>query len=71
METIRTVIIDDEPDSVQLMRLNIEKNFPQLEIVGTFNSPIKASEQIAALQPDLLFLDIEMPVITVSICWRK
>ena len=27
METIRTVIIDDEPDSVQLMRLNIEKTF--------------------------------------------
>jgi two-component system, LytTR family, response regulator len=63
MEAIRTVIIDDEPDSVRLMRLNIESHFPQLEIVGTFNSPIKASEEIAALQPDLLFLDIEMPVI--------
>ncbi len=63
MNTIRTVIIDDEPDSVQLMRLNIENHFPQLEIVGTFNSSVKASEQIAALQPDLLFLDIEMPLI--------
>jgi two-component system LytT family response regulator len=63
METIRTVIIDDEPDSVQLMRLTIEKHFPQLEIAGTFNSSVKASEQIVALQPDLLFLDIEMPVI--------
>src|SRR5689334_4256463 len=63
MERIRTVIIDDEPDSVQLIRLNIEKHFPQLDIVGTFNSSVKAAEQIIALQPDLLFLDIEMPVI--------
>lgn len=60
---IRTVIIDDEPDSVQLMRLNIKNHFPQLEIVGTFNSSSKALQQIAALQADLLFLDIEMPVI--------
>lgn len=61
--TIRTIIIDDEPDSVQLMRLNIEKNFPQLEIVGSFNSSTKALQEIASLQPDLVFLDIEMPVL--------
>ncbi len=60
---IRTMIIDDEPDSVQLIRLNIEKHFPQLEIVGTFSSSTKALQQIVSLQPDLLFLDIEMPVI--------
>lgn len=60
---IRTIIIDDEPDSVQLMRLNIEKHFPQLEIVGTFNSSTKALQEITSLQPDLVFLDIEMPVI--------
>ena len=63
MDTIRTVIIDDEPDSVQLMRLNIEKHFPQLEIVDTFSSSAKALQQIVSLQPDLLFLDIEMPLI--------
>lgn len=60
---IRTIIIDDEPDSVQLMRLNIEKHFPQLEIVGSFNSSTKALQEITSLQPDLVFLDIEMPVI--------
>lgn len=60
---IRTIIIDDEPDSVQLMRLTIEKHFPQLKIVGAFTSSTKALQEIAALQPDLLFLDIEMPVL--------
>src|SRR5690242_18401742 len=60
---IRTILIDDEPDSVQLMRLNIERNFPQLEIVATFTSSTKALREIGALQPDLVFMDIEMPVI--------
>ena len=60
---IRTIIIDDEPDSVQLMRLTIEKHFPQLEIVGAFTNNTKALQEIATLQPDLLFLDIEMPVL--------
>ncbi|MET0464645.1 MAG: LytTR family DNA-binding domain-containing protein [Chitinophagaceae bacterium] len=61
--TIRTIILDDEPDSVRLTRLNIEQHFPQLNIVGTFTSPQKALQEIPSLQPDLLFLDIEMPVI--------
>ncbi len=61
--TIRTIILDDEPDSVRLMRLNIEQHFPQLEIVGIFTSPQKALQEIPSLQPDLLLLDIEMPVI--------
>ncbi|MCG2615199.1 LytTR family DNA-binding domain-containing protein [Terrimonas sp. NA20] len=61
--TIRTIILDDEPDSVRLTRLNIEQHFPQLNIVGAFTSPQKALQEIPSLQPDLLFLDIEMPVI--------
>lgn len=61
--TIRTIIIDDEPDSVQLMRLNIEHHLPQVEIAGSFNSSMQALQQIASLEPDLLFLDIEMPVL--------
>ncbi|RYY60185.1 MAG: response regulator transcription factor [Chitinophagaceae bacterium] len=60
---IRTVIIDDEPDSVKLMRLNIERHFPQLEIVGAFTSSSKALQEVGSLQPDLVFLDIEMPVL--------
>lgn len=61
--TIRTILLDDEPDSVRLMRLNIEQHFPQLEIVGVFTSSQKALQEIPSLQPDLLLLDIEMPVI--------
>jgi len=63
MNTLRTVLIDDEPDSIKLMRINLERNFPEVSIVGTFTSSTQALEQLPALLPDLIFLDIEMPVI--------
>jgi two-component system LytT family response regulator len=49
----KTIIIDDEPDSIKL---------PNVEIVGSSTSSIKGLNEIERLQPDLVFLDIEMPV---------
>jgi two-component system, LytTR family, response regulator len=63
MKIIRTVIIDDEPDCVNLLKFELTQHCPFVEVVGTFNSSTKALEQIANLNPDLVFLDIEMPVI--------
>src|SRR4051794_17271985 len=60
---LRTVIIDDEPDSVRLSQLQLTQTCPQVEVIATFNSSVKALGKIEALKPDLLFLDIEMPVI--------
>ena len=51
-----------KPDSIQLLQLQLEKNCPQVEIAGTFTSSAKALQGIEKLNPDLLFLDIEMPV---------
>jgi two-component system, LytTR family, response regulator len=59
---LRTIIIDDEPDSVNLLKLQLTQNCPQVEIVGTYTSSVKALQDIEMLEPDLLFLDIEMPV---------
>lgn len=60
---LKTIIIDDEPDSACLLQLQLAQNCPQVEIVATYNSSIKASNELENLQFDLLFLDIEMPVI--------
>ncbi|MET7000104.1 LytR/AlgR family response regulator transcription factor [Chitinophaga defluvii] len=60
MNTIRTVLIDDETDSIESMKLMLQA-YDQVVVVGTFTSPVKALAEIAQLQPDLLFLDIEMP----------
>ncbi|HVX28761.1 MAG TPA: LytTR family DNA-binding domain-containing protein [Parafilimonas sp.] len=60
---LKTIIVDDEPDSVRLLQLQLEQNCPQTEVVATFTSSVKALKEIENLHPDLLFLDIEMPVI--------
>jgi two-component system LytT family response regulator len=60
---LRTIIIDDEPDSVRLLQLQLTETCPHVDVIATYNSSVKALEKIEGLQPDLLFLDIEMPVI--------
>lgn len=60
---LRTIIIDDEPDSVKLLQLQLAQTCLQVEVIAAYNSSVKAANEIESLQPDLLFLDIEMPVI--------
>lgn len=60
---LRTVILDDEPDSVRLLQLQIAENCPQAEVIAVYTSSVKALADIERLQPDLILLDIEMPVI--------
>ncbi len=62
MNTIRALLIDDEPDSIRLMQLMLKEHFPGIAIAGAFTSSARALEQWSILQPDLVFLDIEMPV---------
>ena len=59
---LKVIIIDDEPDSVKLLQLQLTEHCPQVKVVGSYTSTVKALDGIETLQPDLLFLDIEMPV---------
>ena len=58
---IRTVLVDDEPDAIEVLRTLLEKNFPTIEVISTFTRPEQALKAIPKLHPDLVFLDIEMP----------
>ena len=60
---IKCVIIDDERLAREYLRNYVNK-VPQLELLGEFNSPLKATELIKKAGVDLLFLDIQMPDIT-------
>ncbi|HEV7332154.1 MAG TPA: LytTR family DNA-binding domain-containing protein [Flavisolibacter sp.] len=62
MIPLRVVIVDDEPDAVQLLQMQLEQHCPQVTVVGTFTSSVAAVNGIRDLQPHLLFLDVEMPV---------
>ena len=57
---VRCLVVDDEP----LAREGLEQyaaDVPFLEVVGTAASALHALPLVQELQPDLLFLDIEMP----------
>ena len=64
LNTLRAIIIDDEPESLQAVTKQIELHCQQVEIVDTCDRGHKGIEAIALHQPDLIFLDIEMPGMT-------
>lgn len=60
MEKIRTIIVDDEEEAREGLRLLLE-NLDGYEIVDVARNGIEAIESIDRLKPHLLLLDIQMP----------
>ena len=58
---IRAVIVDDEALARDAIRLRL-KNEPDIEIVGEAADGGDAVELLRTLHPDLVFLDVQMPV---------
>jgi two-component system LytT family response regulator len=58
---MKTLIVDDEPIARRVLREELDL-FPEVQVVGEAEDGRQALEQIANLQPDLVFLDLQMPV---------
>ena len=58
---LRTIIVDDESDAVKFIESIIAEYCPNIEIVGTANSAREGVKLINEKEPDLVFLDVEMP----------
>jgi two-component system LytT family response regulator len=58
----KTFIIDDEQLARQRLK-RLLKPYDEIEIIGEAVNGADGLEQIQALRPDLIFLDIEMPVL--------
>jgi len=58
------LIADDEPHLATYLRDQLLRLWPELEIVAIARNGLEAAERIAALQPDIAFLDIQMPGLT-------
>lgn len=58
---LRTLLIDDEKHCIETLRYELEKNCPQVQIIGTASSGKEGIDLIHESKPDLIFLDIEMP----------
>lgn len=57
------IIIDDEPLALALIENHVSK-FSNLEIVATCQNAIEGFEALKTQQVDLIFLDIQMPLLT-------
>jgi two-component system LytT family response regulator len=58
---LKAVIIDDEKDSRQILSNYLKKYCPDVEVLGFGESVATGLEVIHKHQPDVVFLDIEMP----------
>lgn len=60
MRTIKTIIIDDERLAREELK-SMLKDFKEIEIISEAKNGKEGVEQINELNPDLIFLDVNMP----------
>ena len=58
---MKAVIVDDEMDGIRTLQKMLAMHCPQVQVTATFSNAVTAAKEINAVQPDLLFLDIQMP----------
>lgn len=58
------LIADDEPHLAQYLKAQLAQAWPELQIVKVAAHGLEAAQAIAELQPDIAFLDIQMPGLT-------
>ena len=54
------IIVDDEPLAVKLLESFVNKT-PDLKLLGSYTDSVEAINTVKESQPQLLFLDIQMP----------
>src|SRR5690606_26299555 len=60
MDRIRVLIVDDEPPARARVRRHLAAD-PEFEVVGEAGSGTEAVGAVARLEPDVVFLDVQMP----------
>jgi two-component system LytT family response regulator len=60
---LRVLLIDDEPECLRSLAIDLAAHCPNVEVVGECAGGKDAIKAIHALRPDVLFLDIDMPYI--------
>lgn len=61
MTKIRTILVDDEESARDVLENLLLRFCPEIELIAKCKNVLEAVEQIKIHQPDLVFLDIEMP----------
>ncbi len=63
MNQLQAIIVDDELLALKNLEVHL-RAIGGIEIVGSYQNPQLAYEAICQSKPDIVFLDIEMPVLT-------
>jgi two-component system LytT family response regulator len=63
-QVYKTILIDDEPAARRLMRNLLEEHASVIDVIAEAGNGREAVLKIEELQPDLIFLDIQMPDLT-------
>jgi two-component system, LytTR family, response regulator len=61
---IKALIIDDEPSAVKTLSLMLQHYVPQITELKTTNDPHEGLFLLKNFQPQLLFIDIQMPLMS-------
>lgn len=61
MKKIRAILVDDESRARSVLKSLLERNCPEVELLYSCVNVMQAVEKIEELQPDLVFLDVQMP----------
>ncbi|WCO03191.1 LytR/AlgR family response regulator transcription factor [Psychroserpens ponticola] len=61
MAEIKAVLIDDEPSAISVLANLLKRTSSNINIVATCNNLEDGVEQIKKLQPNAVFLDVQMP----------
>jgi two-component system LytT family response regulator len=61
---IKVILVDDEPRGLNILERMLELHCPELFVAASCTNADQAIEKIRSIQPELLFLDIAMPVKT-------
>jgi len=59
---LNTLLIDDEKHSLESLEIEISRNCPELNIIELCKGPRAGITAIRKHKPDLIFLDIDMPI---------
>lgn len=60
---LTAIIVDDELHGRENLKVIFEKYCPEIEVLGCADSVLKANELVTTFNPEVVFLDINMPVL--------
>lgn len=58
---MKAILVDDEPDGIRTLHKMLELHCPDVQVTATCSNATTAKQQILQIEPDVVFLDIQMP----------